>query len=49
MLIESEGMNRDEAHEIAIQKLKSVGLGADVGNLFSSDLSGGMQKTCFSC
>ncbi len=43
-LIESEGMERDKAHEIAIQKLKSVGLGADVGDLYSSDLSGGMQK-----
>lgn len=43
-LIEAHGMERDKAKEIAIQKLNSVGLGADVGELYSSDLSGGMQK-----
>lgn len=43
-LIQAKGTDRKEAKEIAIQKLKSVGLDADVGELYSSDLSGGMQK-----
>lgn len=43
-LIEAEGMDRDQAKEIAIKKLASVGLDADVGELYSADLSGGMQK-----
>ena len=43
-LIEARGMNLKDAHEIAITKLGRVGLGADVGNLMPSELSGGMQK-----
>ena len=43
-LIQANDMDKKEAKELAIQKLNSVGLGADVGELFSSDLSGGMQK-----
>jgi phospholipid/cholesterol/gamma-HCH transport system ATP-binding protein len=35
---------RDEAREIAIEKLRRVGLTADVADLFPSELSGGMQK-----
>ena len=33
-----------EAREIAIEKLRRVGLAADVADLFPSELSGGMQK-----
>lgn len=33
-----------EAREIAIEKLRRVGLTADVADLFPSELSGGMQK-----
>ena len=36
--------NSREAKEIAIEKLKSVGLGARVADLHPSELSGGMQK-----
>jgi phospholipid/cholesterol/gamma-HCH transport system ATP-binding protein len=43
-LIQAKGMNRSDAKEIAVKKLQSVGLGAEVGELYSSDLSGGMQK-----
>ena len=35
---------KDEAREIAIEKLRRVGLGADVADLFPAELSGGMQK-----
>lgn len=34
----------DEAREIAIEKLRRVGLKADVADLFPAELSGGMQK-----
>lgn len=37
-------MNRKDAREIAIQKLKSVGLSEKTADLFPSELSGGMQK-----
>ncbi len=43
-LIHSEGMNKSDARDIAIQKLESVGLGAKVANNFPAELSGGMQK-----
>lgn len=43
-LINSGKMSKKQAKEIAIQKLKSVGLGAKVADLFPSELSGGMQK-----
>ncbi|MEH7826715.1 ABC transporter ATP-binding protein [Gemmobacter denitrificans] len=33
-----------EAHEIAIEKLRRVGLGPQVADLFPAELSGGMQK-----
>jgi len=33
-----------EAREIAIEKLRRVGLGAQVADLFPAELSGGMQK-----
>ena len=35
---------KDEAREIAIEKLRRVGLTPDVADLFPSELSGGMQK-----
>jgi len=37
-------MAKAEAKKIALQKLQSVGLGAEVGDLMPSELSGGMQK-----
>ena len=43
-LINNEHMPRKQARDVAIQKLHSVGLGADVANLSPSELSGGMQK-----
>jgi len=43
-LIEGQGMRRDEAHAIALEKLAAVGLGADVANLSPAELSGGMKK-----
>ncbi|MGH1424650.1 MAG: ABC transporter ATP-binding protein [Pseudooceanicola sp.] len=35
---------RQDAREIAIEKLRRVGLSADVADLFPAELSGGMQK-----
>ncbi|MEM7721563.1 MAG: ATP-binding cassette domain-containing protein [Pseudomonadota bacterium] len=35
---------RDEAREIAVEKLRRVGLTPDVADLYPSELSGGMQK-----
>lgn len=35
---------KDEARAIAIEKLRRVGLGAKVADLFPAELSGGMQK-----
>ena len=43
-LIQGRGMNRTDAYAIAIEKIKAVGLGEDVGNLYPAELSGGMQK-----
>lgn len=43
-LLYQKRMNKDEARQIAIQKLNAVGLGAKVADLFPSELSGGMQK-----
>ncbi len=43
-LIHGRGMNRKDAHDIAIEKIKVVGLKSDVGDLFPAELSGGMQK-----
>lgn len=37
-------LNKKDAQEIALQKLKSVGLEERVMNLYPSELSGGMQK-----
>lgn len=35
---------KDEARAIAVDKLRRVGLGAEVADLFPAELSGGMQK-----
>lgn len=43
-LIQGNGMNRLVAKEIAIEKLRSVGLSPRVAELFPAELSGGMQK-----
>ncbi len=43
-LIQGKGMNKSEAKEIAIEKLRRVGLTPDVGDLSPAELSGGMQK-----
>lgn len=43
-LIQAQGMDRTSARVIAIEKLKSVGLGPLVADLYPSELSGGMQK-----
>jgi phospholipid/cholesterol/gamma-HCH transport system ATP-binding protein len=43
-LMQAKGLAASEAKAIAIQKLASVGLGADVADLFPAELSGGMQK-----
>ena len=37
-------LNRETAHELAVEKLEAVGLGPDVADLYPSELSGGMQK-----
>jgi phospholipid/cholesterol/gamma-HCH transport system ATP-binding protein len=42
--IQSDGMAPAKAKEIAIAKLGNVGLGPDIGELYPSELSGGMQK-----
>src|SRR5262249_45729194 len=43
-LIQGRGMARGEAKEIAVEKLRRVGLGPEVGELWPAELSGGMQK-----
>ncbi|WP_374763964.1 ABC transporter ATP-binding protein [Yunchengibacter salinarum] len=43
-LIQGKGMKRSDAHEVAIEKLRRVGLTPDVGALKPAELSGGMQK-----
>ncbi len=43
-LMQARGMPREEAHELALEKLGQVGLAPEVGALFPAELSGGMQK-----
>src|SRR5712671_3119523 len=43
-LVQGRGMERDEAHDIALKKLAAVGLGPEVATLSPAELSGGMQK-----
>jgi phospholipid/cholesterol/gamma-HCH transport system ATP-binding protein len=42
--IQSDGMAPAKARDMALAKLASVGLGPEIGELFPSELSGGMQK-----
>ncbi len=42
--IQGKGMKREEARELAIDKLRAVGLPARVADLLPAELSGGMQK-----
>ena len=42
--IQSDGMKAEQAREVAIAKLGAVGLAPEIGELFPSELSGGMQK-----
>lgn len=43
-LIQGRKMDRKQAREIAIEKITSVGLKPEVGDLYPAELSGGMQK-----
>lgn len=43
-LMHGRSMKRADAHDIAVEKLKAVGLSAATGDLFPAELSGGMQK-----
>jgi len=43
-LIQGQKRDRDEARDIAIEKIRQVGLNPQVGDLFPAELSGGMQK-----
>jgi phospholipid/cholesterol/gamma-HCH transport system ATP-binding protein len=42
--IQSDGMAPEQAREVALNKLGNVGLGPEIGELYPSELSGGMQK-----
>ncbi|WIM13286.1 ATP-binding cassette domain-containing protein [Enhydrobacter sp.] len=42
--IQSDGMAPAKAREVAVAKLGAVGLEPEIGELFPSELSGGMQK-----
>ncbi len=43
-LIQGRNMARKDARDIAMEKLRQVGLGPEVGLLYPAELSGGMQK-----
>lgn len=43
-LIHGKHVSRKEAYDIALEKLKAVGLHARVADLYPAELSGGMQK-----
>jgi len=43
-LIHGQGMDKKQARDIAIEKIRSVGLSPDVAELFPAEMSGGMQK-----
>ncbi|MBR2273764.1 MAG: ATP-binding cassette domain-containing protein [Alphaproteobacteria bacterium] len=43
-LIQNRGVNKKEAKIVAVKVLRQVGLGADIADLYPSELSGGMQK-----
>jgi len=43
-LIHAEGMSKKDAHDIALEKLRAVGLSGKIADLLPAELSGGMQK-----
>ncbi|HMB76720.1 MAG TPA: ABC transporter ATP-binding protein [Kiloniellaceae bacterium] len=43
-LVQGEGMDRNAAYEIAVDKLAHVGLGPEVMEVYPAELSGGMRK-----
>lgn len=43
-LVQGRGMDKKQAREVAIEKIKAVGLRPEVGMLYPAELSGGMQK-----
>jgi phospholipid/cholesterol/gamma-HCH transport system ATP-binding protein len=43
-LTNNENIHREDAREIAINKLRVVGLNENIADLYPSELSGGMQK-----
>jgi phospholipid/cholesterol/gamma-HCH transport system ATP-binding protein len=43
-LVAGKGMAREQAKEVALDKLAQVELGADVAELYPAELSGGMRK-----
>lgn len=43
-LIQGRKMNRKDAHDIAVEKIRSVGLAERVADQYPAQLSGGMQK-----
>ncbi len=43
-LLQEGGMSRTQVRDLAADKLAIVGMGADVADLYPSELSGGMQK-----
>ena len=43
-LIQAKGVSKKDAKEMAIEKLRAVGLPARVATLYPAELSGGMQK-----
>jgi len=43
-LLQNHNYSRKDAYDLAVEKLRSVGLGEKVANLFPAELSGGMQK-----
>jgi phospholipid/cholesterol/gamma-HCH transport system ATP-binding protein len=43
-LLQTGDLNRSQARDLAVDKLRAVGLKPEVADLFPSELSGGMQK-----
>lgn len=43
-LIQGQGMDRKEAHKLALEKLAAVNLSPETADLYPAELSGGMQK-----
>ncbi|MCB1784039.1 MAG: ABC transporter ATP-binding protein [Alphaproteobacteria bacterium] len=43
-LVQGRGMKKKQAREIAVEKIRAVGLRAEVADLYPAELSGGMQK-----